>query len=415
MTTAVRPVTARPDAADEIPRLAEVLAAAFYADPVIGWLVPEPARRMGIARRGFELYLRRLWFAQGACHTNDELSGTAIWERPGEWRVAVPTQRRLLPAMTAIYGQYLSRVLRRVPGARLPRGDKPPQPGALRTPRVCRGRRVDARPGRTDDVAHVARSRFRADAVERAVVTATLFVVPGSHPSMAGRLMLEHKRIAYIRVDLIPALHKPILRLLGFRDTTVPALKIDGRRVQHTPELSRVLEQMQPDPPLFPADPQRRAAVEAAERWGESVLQPVPRRLSWWALRRTRRTALRSMAEGARLHVPISLAIRTARPIIWTEVKLNNATDAQVRADLASLPGMLAKVDGWVADGVLGGDLATAADYQIATGIRLLLCFEDLRDRADLQALAAYAHRIVPDFPGRIPAVLPPAWLPAVD
>ena len=247
-------------------------------------------------------------------------------------------------------------------------------------------------------------------------MTATLYVVPGSHPSMAGRLMLEHKGIAYNRVDLLPALHKPILRLLGFRDTTVPALRIDGRRVQHTPELSRVLEEMQPAPPLFPADPTRRAAVAAAERWGESVLQPVPRRLSWWALRKeTRRTGLRSMAEGARLHVPISLAIRTARPIIWAEVKLNHATDAQVRADLASLTRMLAEVDGWLHDGVLGAEVATAADYQIATSIRLLLCFEDLRDRADLRALAGYAHRIVPDFPGRIPAVLPPAWLTAAD
>jgi glutathione S-transferase len=34
-----------------------------------------------------------------------------------------------------------------------------------------------------------------------------------------------------------------------------------------------------PEPPLFPADPDRRAAVEEAERWGERVLQPVPRQL----------------------------------------------------------------------------------------------------------------------------------------
>jgi hypothetical protein len=52
----------------------------------------------------------------------------------------------------------------------------------------------------------------------------TLFVVPGSHPSMTGRLLLEHKHIRYRRIDLLPAIHKPLLRLLGFADTTVPAL-----------------------------------------------------------------------------------------------------------------------------------------------------------------------------------------------
>src|SRR5438270_3708640 len=108
---------------------------------------------------------------------------------------------------------------------------------------------------------------------------ATIYVVPGSHPSMAGRLMLEHKGIAYHRVDLIPGLHKPILRAFGFRDTTVPALRIDGRRIQGTLRISKALDELCPDPPLFPADPSARAAVEEAERWGEGQLQPVPRRL----------------------------------------------------------------------------------------------------------------------------------------
>jgi hypothetical protein len=31
--------------------------------------------------------------------------------------------------------------------------------------------------------------------------------------------------------------------------------------------------------PLFPLDPEQRARVEEAERWGDQVLQPVPRRL----------------------------------------------------------------------------------------------------------------------------------------
>jgi glutathione S-transferase len=226
---------------------------------------------------------------------------------------------------------------------------------------------------------------------------------------MAGRLMLDHKGIAYRRVDLIAALHKPILRALGFKETTVPALRIDGRRLQSTLRISRALEELRPDPPLFPPDGPRRAAVEEAERWGEEELQPMPRRLSWWALWRSP-AAVRTFAEGSRLGVPIGLAVRTARPIIWAEVRINGATDAAVQADLAALPAMLDRVEGWLADGVLGGETPNAADYQIATSIRLLLLFEDLREAIDRRPLASWARALVPEFPGRVPKVLPDDW-----
>ena len=63
----------------------------------------------------------------------------------------------------------------------------------------------------------------------------------------------------------------------------MPALKLDGRRIQGSLRISRALEQARPDAaPLFPAD-KRRRAVEEAEAWGESWLQPVPRRLFRWA------------------------------------------------------------------------------------------------------------------------------------
>jgi glutathione S-transferase len=241
-------------------------------------------------------------------------------------------------------------------------------------------------------------------------VKTTLYVVPGSHPSMAGRLMLEHKGIGYHRVDLIPGLHKPILRMLGFKDTTVPALRIDGRRIQSTLRISRALDELCPDPPLFPEDEAARAAVEEAERWGEAQLQPVPRRLTWWAARRNR-PATRGFLEGARLHVPLGLVVRTAGPIIWAEVRINRATDVAVQADLAALPAMLDQVDLWLHDGVLGRKPPTAADYQIATSVRLLLCLEDLRETIGLRPAAKFARTLVSDFPGEVSPVFPEAWI----
>jgi glutathione S-transferase len=243
------------------------------------------------------------------------------------------------------------------------------------------------------------------------VTVAKLYVVPGSHPSMAGRLMLEHKGIDYRRVDLLPAIHKPALRALGFGGTTVPALRIDGRRLQSTLVISEELERLCPEPPLFPAEPEARAMVRDAETWGEVVLQPLPRRLSWWALARDRQ-ALRTFAEGARLHVPLGPAVRTAAPIIAVERRINGASDDAIRQDMEALPGMLDRVDDLLGAGVLGGERLGAADYQIATSVRLLLCFDDLRDELERRAAGQYARATVPDFPGRVGPVIPSEWLP---
>jgi glutathione S-transferase len=230
-------------------------------------------------------------------------------------------------------------------------------------------------------------------------------VIPGSHPSRSARLMLEHKGIEYKRVDLIAALHRPLLRMRGFEGATVPALKIDGRRVQGTRNISRALEEIEPAPPLFPADTARRAAVEEAERWGDEVLQPVPRRLSWWALKRDV-SGVKGFLEGARLGIPVSLAARTSGPIIRIQARHDKANDEAVRGDLDALPGMLDKVDSLIADGVLDGEELNAADFQIATSVRLLMCFDDLRPAIQRRPAGAFAMRICPEFPGQIGPVL---------
>jgi glutathione S-transferase len=217
--------------------------------------------------------------------------------------------------------------------------------------------------------------------------------------------MLEHKSIDYKRVDLVAAVHKTLLRTRGFETATVPALRIDRRRVQGTRKISRALEEIQPKPALFPADPGMRGAVEEAERWGDEMLQAVPRRLAYWALKRDRSGA-KSFLEGARLGMPVSLAAATARPIIWIQARVNKADDNAVRGDLAALPDMLDKVDGWIADGVLDGEELNAADFQIATSVRLLMCFDDLRPTIERRPAGAFAMRICPDFPGRIGPVL---------
>ena len=241
-------------------------------------------------------------------------------------------------------------------------------------------------------------------------MAATLYVIPGSHPSMTARLMLEQKGIEYKRVDLLPVISKAALKAMRFKDVTVPALKLDDRRVQGSLQIARELDRMRPEPPLFPGDPERRTAVEEAERWGDETLQTMTRRILWNAIRRDR-AAIGTYAEGARLGIPIGVAVKTAAPIIAASVRFNRASDENVRADLAALPGALERIDAWIAEGVLGGETLNAADFQIAASLRLLLTLDDLRPALEGRPAAELAERVVPEFPGRTDAVLPASWL----
>ncbi len=239
---------------------------------------------------------------------------------------------------------------------------------------------------------------------------ARLFTIPSSHPSWSARLMLEHKGIDYSRIDLIAVVSKPILRAAGFPRVTVPALRIGGSRIQGSREIARELDRLVPVPALLPADPVTRAVVEEAELWGDEVFQPVPRRIVWNSLKRDR-APIRSYLEGARLGIPISLAAATAAPIVWMAARFNAASDERVRADLAALPAMLDRIDRYIESGVIGGEEPNAADFQIATSVALLLTLDDVAPALAQRPAAALAKRLVPGFPGRAPAALPPAWL----
>jgi glutathione S-transferase len=234
---------------------------------------------------------------------------------------------------------------------------------------------------------------------------ATLLRIPGSHPSFAAELMLERKGVEVRRVDLVAAIHKPIVRAAGFPAPTVPAVFLDGQRLQGTARIARALDALVPEPPLWPRDPDELEAVERAERWGDIVLQPAARRIAWAALRRDRST-LGTFLVDANLGIPTDLALRTAAPVVWMAAHFNRVSDDSLRRDLAALPGRLDHVDALIAKGVIGGAEPNVADYQIATSVRLLLTLDDLRPDMETRPAGELAARLVPEFPGRIPAVL---------
>lgn len=239
---------------------------------------------------------------------------------------------------------------------------------------------------------------------------ATLYAISVSHPARAAGLMLRHKGVGCKIVNLPPGSQQLALRTLGFRGGTVPALKIDGRRVQGSLEISRALEELVPEPALFPADPEDRVAVEDAERWGEHTYQPVPRRIFRWAVTGDR--GLRAaLAERTGMPAP-SVASVLFWPVTQFYVRLEGGGEATARADVAALPEHLARVDELIGAGTLNGEELNAADYQIATTTRVLLNFPQLRPLVEGRPAEAHAMRVVPDFGDEVPVRLPPEWVP---
>jgi glutathione S-transferase len=242
-------------------------------------------------------------------------------------------------------------------------------------------------------------------------VEATVYGVPGSHPVKAAMLMLAHKGIQARRVDLPNAAHRPILRALGFPGVTVPAVKVEGRKLQTTRGLARALDELSPDPPLLPPDPALRARVEEAERWADEELQGVARRLAFSSPMRRRRADFVDFFEGPVLGIPPRVAVATAAPLLALSARLNKSTDDAVRADLVALPGMLDHVDALIGAGVIGGPGRNAADFQIAASLRLLMCFDDIRPVVEQRPAGRLTLEIVPDYAGHVGPALPADWL----
>ncbi len=236
-------------------------------------------------------------------------------------------------------------------------------------------------------------------------MTARLYSIRLSHPSLCVAGMLRQQGVAFREVVLPGGLHPVVLWARGFRGPTVPALRLaDGTRVQGSRAIAATLDEVAPERELFPLDPELRARVVEAERWGEQVLQPIPRRL----IRRGLRDHLRQRQWFAEVASPFPAPKLTGvllTPLVPLFIAQAGATRERITQDLAELPGLLDQVDALLADGTIGGEQLNAADWQIGTTVRVLLAFEDVAALVEGRPAEAHARRIQPDYPV-IPAAL---------
>ena len=238
--------------------------------------------------------------------------------------------------------------------------------------------------------------------------TLTLHVLPPSHPSRAAEAAIKVKGLDYEKVDMVPGEHVTAMQeIYGEGNSTVPGLVVDGEPVHGSRPIMAKLEEIAPDPPLFPAA--IADAVREAERWGDDELQQLGRNLGWGALH-FRPESMGAMAGAGQLDpAGTDFAIKYVRAS-W---KYHGITAVQLAEDLEGLPAKLDHVDQLVADGVIGGEAPNAADLQIGSTLRVFLIIGDLDELMADRPAQEIAMRWFPDYPGAIPAgAFPAGWVP---
>lgn len=237
-----------------------------------------------------------------------------------------------------------------------------------------------------------------------------LHVLAPSHPCHAVEAALAFKGLEYERVELpIGRQQEPMAELYGAERTTVPGMIIDGEPVHGSNPIMERLEQLAPDPSLYPHEIAERVA-EAA-RWGDGRLQDLGRHLPWGALY-FRPEAMGTMAPGGAPLDPAGtdFAMRFVRAT-W---KYHGLSAVVLADDLQVLPSLLDHIDGLIADGVLGGEEPNAADFQIGATLNVLRMVGDVRPLIDARPAAQLASRFFEERPGLVPAgAFPAGWVPA--
>jgi ribosomal protein S18 acetylase RimI-like enzyme len=104
----------RAAAADDIPRLAEVLGRAFHNDPVACWILPDAERRRRRLPRVYAMQLRSLFIAQGTTQVavrDGVIQAGALWNPPGRWKASALVQMRQLPGALRLAGAGFGRLM----------------------------------------------------------------------------------------------------------------------------------------------------------------------------------------------------------------------------------------------------------------------------------------------------------------
>jgi len=98
---------ARPARKADIRELSHTLARAFYDDPVMIWLLPDPHARTAQLYRLFATMTRHHHLARGGVEVaRDEngISAAALWDPPNQWQDTRKGQLAMTPTFLRVFG-----------------------------------------------------------------------------------------------------------------------------------------------------------------------------------------------------------------------------------------------------------------------------------------------------------------------
>jgi ribosomal protein S18 acetylase RimI-like enzyme len=91
--------------------MARVLARAFHDDPVMMWVVPDPAARARALPRMFATMIRHHYLRSGAPEVagDGRLGAAALWDPPGGWKQSRLQELLMMPGFLRAMGRYVPR------------------------------------------------------------------------------------------------------------------------------------------------------------------------------------------------------------------------------------------------------------------------------------------------------------------
>ncbi|HEY6636420.1 MAG TPA: glutathione S-transferase family protein, partial [Solirubrobacterales bacterium] len=205
-----------------------------------------------------------------------------------------------------------------------------------------------------------------------------------------ARWALDFKRIPHRRRSVMPGGFRGLWLSRGER--TLPAIDLNGERIIDSTAIIAALEGRQPDPPLYPADPEeRRRALELEEHFDEHAGHDM-RRVGFWELRQNLDYGLEFMTtDQPRIRASVAkVRLRLAFPVVWRYMNRRyDFTEATVKRSREVLAAALDRIEAERS----GGDYLVGESFTVA----------------DLTA-AALLYPLVwpPEFPYELPD--PPRW-----
>jgi glutathione S-transferase len=203
--------------------------------------------------------------------------------------------------------------------------------------------------------------------------------------------------------------HNAIIEeIYGEGNRTAPGITIDGRSAHGSRAALDLLEQVVPEPALYPEE--RGEEIREAERWGDEELQDLGRWFTWGAMY-FRPEYFGTFFGGEDVLDPAGTdhAIRFVRAA-W---RYHGLDAVKLAEGLAAFPAKLDHVDELISEGLLDGERPNAADLQIGATLRVILNVADIAPLNEGRPAGRMARRWFSDYDGSVPPnALPAGWVP---